>query len=60
MLLFLLILAISFGFAATYQIGDGTMTQSNVPFTVLWDYSTSKFIYTAAELALQALTAPRA
>ncbi|HHV37251.1 MAG TPA: choice-of-anchor D domain-containing protein, partial [Candidatus Cloacimonetes bacterium] len=58
MLLFLLILAISFGFAATYQIGDGTMTQSNVPFTVLWDYSTSKFIYTAAELAAAGLNSP--
>ncbi|MFW5627938.1 MAG: choice-of-anchor D domain-containing protein, partial [Candidatus Cloacimonadaceae bacterium] len=58
MLLFLLILAISFGFAATYQIGDGTMTQSNVPFTGLWDYSTSKFIYTAAELAAAGLNSP--
>jgi hypothetical protein len=58
MLLFLLIMAMSFGFAATYQIGDGTATQNNVPCYGYYDYSVSKTLYTAAEIAAAGLNSP--
>ncbi|MFW5627846.1 MAG: choice-of-anchor D domain-containing protein, partial [Candidatus Cloacimonadaceae bacterium] len=58
LLLFLLVMAMSFGFAATYQIGDGTATQNYVPCYGLYEYSSSKSIYTAAELAAAGLNSP--
>ncbi|MFW5628454.1 MAG: carboxypeptidase regulatory-like domain-containing protein, partial [Candidatus Cloacimonadaceae bacterium] len=54
----LLILAVSFGFAATYQIGDGTEEQRYVPCYGWYNYSSSKSIYTAAEIAAAGLNSP--
>ncbi|NLO43354.1 MAG: hypothetical protein GX106_00110, partial [Candidatus Cloacimonetes bacterium] len=58
LLLILLIMAMSLGFAATYQIGSGAVTLNYVPFYGLYDYSSSKAIYTAAEIAAAGLNSP--
>ncbi|MBW6513394.1 MAG: choice-of-anchor D domain-containing protein [Candidatus Syntrophosphaera sp.] len=60
--LFIVFLAMMLGMsftaqAATFIIGDGTSTQSYIPFYGYYDYSWSKVIYTAAEMAAAGMTA---
>jgi len=56
LLLCLLLAIVSFAVADTFTIGDGTGTQSYVPFYGLYDYGWSKSIYTAAEINAAGLT----
>ncbi|MFA6909670.1 MAG: hypothetical protein WCQ59_00925, partial [Candidatus Cloacimonadaceae bacterium] len=54
--LFLLLMLFGIIAAETYTIGDGTSTQNYVPAYGLYDYSWSKTIYTADELATAGFT----
>ncbi len=50
-----LLLAV-FAFADTYTIGDGTSTQSYIPFYGFYNYNWSKVIFTQAEINTAGLT----
>lgn len=56
-LLSLVMLMTVFAFADNFTIGNGTSTQSNIPFYGYYDYGWSKIVYTPAELSTAGLTA---